>query len=68
MSTLVGRADANDAVARCGYPTKDGHPCRNRVAAEGKVCRTHVKPVLLDRLLSGHRRSSQDADGGDGTG
>jgi hypothetical protein len=37
---------------RCGYPTKDGSPCRNRVPAPGKVCRVHQKAALLDRLLA----------------
>jgi hypothetical protein len=36
---------------RCGYPKKDGSPCRNRVAADGKVCRIHQKAALLDRIL-----------------
>lgn len=36
---------------RCGYPKKDGLPCKNRVRAEGKVCRVHQKPALLDRIL-----------------
>jgi hypothetical protein len=36
---------------RCGYPKKDGSPCRNRVPAPGKVCRIHQKAALLDRIL-----------------
>lgn len=39
------------ADPRCGYPKKDGSPCRNRVPAEGKVCRVHQKAALLDRIL-----------------
>lgn len=40
-----------DDDPRCGYPRKDGAPCRNRVPAEGKVCRVHQKAALLDRIL-----------------
>jgi hypothetical protein len=43
--------DATVADPRCGYPKKDGAPCRNRVPAEGKVCRMHQKAALLDRIL-----------------
>ena len=42
---------AADPDPRCGYPKKDGSPCRNRVPAEGKVCRVHQKAALLDRIL-----------------
>jgi hypothetical protein len=60
-------SEAPAADPRCGYPKKDGSPCRNRVAAEGKVCRVHQKAALLDRLLSKSKadsgRSTSAADG-----
>lgn len=43
--------EATRPELRCGYPKKDGSPCKNRVQAEGKVCRVHQKPALLDRIL-----------------
>jgi hypothetical protein len=50
---------------RCGYPKKDGSPCKNRVRAEGKVCRVHQKAALLDRILKRDvvlSRDESDAD------
>lgn len=44
---------------RCGYPKKDGSPCRNKVPEAGKVCRVHQKAALLDRILAG-RQSAGD--------
>jgi hypothetical protein len=45
---------------RCGYPKKDGSPCRNKVPEPGKVCRVHQKAALLDRILAGRRSASSD--------
>lgn len=53
--------DAAEDDPRCGWPKKDGSPCRNRVPSEGKVCRVHQKAALLDRLLAG----GSEADGSD---
>lgn len=59
---------ADDDDPRCGWPKKDGSPCRNRVPGAGKVCRVHQKAALLDRLLAGggatEDPTEDPADGG----
>ncbi|MDZ7733568.1 MAG: hypothetical protein U5R31_11180 [Acidimicrobiia bacterium] len=56
---------ADDDVARCGYPTKDGSPCRIRVSEAGKVCRVHQKAALLDRILTGEIPRGDPGDSSD---
>jgi hypothetical protein len=48
-------APMDEGDPRCGYPKKDGAPCRNRVPEPGKVCRVHQKAALLDRILAGRK-------------
>lgn len=54
-----GRMDEEHDGARCGYPTKSGGPCRNKVDKAGRPCRMHMKGALLDRLLG--RREPTEA-------
>ncbi len=42
--------EENDDL-RCGYPTKSGGTCRNKVEKAGRPCRIHMKAALLDRIL-----------------
>jgi len=55
-------ASDESTAPRCGYPKKNGAPCRNRVPAEGKVCRLHQKAALLDRVLKRDIASSAGPD------
>lgn len=58
-------SNADDELPRCGYPTKSGSPCRNRVERAGKPCRVHMKAALLDRLLGrGDAEPEGNAAGG----
>lgn len=51
--------DEGEDDPRCGWPKKDGSPCRNRVPSAGKVCRVHQKAALLERLLGGRDEAGE---------
>lgn len=37
-------------VSRCGYPTKNGRPCRIEVARAGEPCAIHARRLLQDEF------------------
>lgn len=65
-ATVGDRMNEEHEDLRCGYPTKSGGTCRNKVEKAGRPCRIHMKAALLDRILTRDRSVPEDpsADAG----